>query len=262
MGMVFIRSPPMNERGKCIMKKINTNVRITEADNLSKVIVRLFKSELDANSNVGNDSYLTDTFAEVEKISASLTTAIKADKASSTLDAADSKRDEIIRQLNAGLTGYANLPIPALQTAATRLLEIMTKYKGITAESYARESSLIKSLLEDLSADDAKNAISSLQGIGELVSALTVAQDEFDRANDAFNAASANKTDCATSFKKPLLTLINDRIVPYLTAMKLAKPAIYGEFVSNVENEINRANQAVAKRRNKGETESVGEASV
>lgn len=171
----------------------------------------------------------------------------------------DSKRDEIIRQLNAALMGYANLPLPAFQTAATPLLAIMTKHKGITTESYARESLLIKSLLEDLSAADAKNAIASLQGIGVLVSALAVAQDEFDQANDAFTLATALKTESATSLKKPLLTIINDRIVPYLTAMKLAKTSIFGDFVSKAETEINRANQAVAKRRNKGEAESVVE---
>lgn len=239
------------------MKKINVIVRVTEADNLSNAIVRLFKAEVDANSDVGGDGYLKDTFAEVEALSASLTTAIKADKASSKLDVADSRRDEIIRQLNAALTGYANVPIPAFQAAATPLLAIMAKYKGITTESYARESSLIKSLLEDLSSDDAKTAIASLQGIGELVSALTVAQNEFDQANDAFNTATSLKTESASSLKKPLLTLINDRIVPYLSAMKLAKPGIYGDFVSKVDNEINRANQAVTKRRNKGDAESV-----
>ena len=34
---------------------------------------------------------------------------------------------------------------------------------------------------------------------------------------------------------------------------------IYGDFVSKVDNEINRANQAVTKRRNKGDAESVVE---
>lgn len=244
------------------MKKISTNVRITEADNLSNVIVRLFKVESDADSDVGNDPYLTDMFAEVERLSSALTTAINSDKASSTLDVADARRDEIIRQLKAAMTGYANLPFPALQSAATTLLAIMEKYRGITAESYARESSLIKSLLEDLSAEDAKSAISALYGIGELVDALAAAQDEFDHANDAYNAACANKTDCASSFKKPLLSFINERIIPYLTAMKLAKPTIYTEFVSKLENEITRTNLTVAKRRNRSAAETVDEDSL
>lgn len=241
------------------MKKINVIVRVAEADNLSNAIVRLFKAEVDASTDVGGDAYLQELFAEVEGLSASLTTAIKADKTLSNLDVADSERDEIIRKLNAALTGYVNLPIPALQTAATPLLAIMTKYKGITTESYARESSLIKSLLEDLSADDAKKAISSLQGIGELVGALIVSQNEFDQTNDAFNTATALKTESASNLKKPLLAIINDRLVPYLNAMKLAKPGIYGDFILKVENEINRANQAVAKRRGKRDAESVAE---
>ncbi|MBQ9244258.1 MAG: hypothetical protein IJ165_13750 [Proteobacteria bacterium] len=244
------------------MKKINVIIRVTEAGNLSTVIVRLFKAEVEAKSDVGGDAYLMDMIAAVDKYSAALTTAIKADKASSNLDIADTKRDEIIRQLNAAVTGYANLPLPSLQNAATLLLDILTKYKGITSESYARESSLIKSLLEDLSAPDAKNAISALQGIGELVSALTAAQNEFDQVNDAFNAATALKTESASSLKKPLLACINDTLVPYLTAMNLVKPAIYGEFISKVENEITRANQTVAKRRNRGPADSEREASV
>ena len=237
------------------MKKINVIVRITEADELSNVIVRLFKAEKDANSDVSNDAYLMDTFAQVEKLSSSLTTAIKADKASSNLSIVDTRRNEIIRQLNTALTGYANLPLPKLQTAAETLLAIFAKYKTIKKESYARKSSLIKSLLEDL--DDAKSAITALQGIGELVRLLTSAQTEFDQTNDAYNAASALKTASASSIKIPLLALLNDRLVPYLIAMQLAKPEIYDDFASKIENEINRANSAVSKRRNRGPAESM-----
>ena len=229
------------------MKKVKTTARVTEIDTLSDAIVRIYKS-LAEDSAVAADNYLKEVFAEIEKYSAKITTAIKTDKASSTLDEADAKRDEIIKQLNAALTGYANLPIPAFQTAAASLLAITAKYKGIASESYARESSLISSLLEDLGADSAKEAVSALQGVGDLVSALATVQDEFNKANDAYNAASANKSESATSLKKPLLSAINDKLVPYLTAMALANRAAYGDFVGKVENEITRANAAVAKR--------------
>ena len=237
------------------MKKINTSIRVTEADNLSDAIVRLFKAEGGAKTAVAADAYLTATFGEIEKLSAAITSAIKTDKASSTLDEADAKRDEIIKQLNAALTGYANLPIPAFKNAAAVLLAITAKYKGIASESYARESSLISSLLEDLDADAAKEAISALQGVGDLVSALATAQDEFNKANDAYNAASANKSESATSLKKSLLAAINDKLVPYLTAMNLANKAAYGDFVGKIENEIARANAAVAKRSKSGATD-------
>ena len=240
------------------MTKVKYNVRNTEADSLSDAIVRIYQS-LAADSAVASDAYLKEVMTEVESRSAAITTAIKTDKASSTLDEADAKRDEIIKQLNAALTGYANLPIPAFQTAAASLLAITAKYKGIASESYARESSLISSLLEDLGADSAKEAISALQGVGDLVSALTTAQDEFNKTNDAYNAASANKSKSATSLKKPLLSAINDKLVPYLTAMALANKATYGDFVSKVENEITRANAAVAKRSKSGATDTASD---
>lgn len=229
------------------MKKCMTAVRVTEIDSLSDSLVRIYKA-LAADSTVSADAYLKEVFAEIERISASITTAIKADKTASTLDEADTRRDEIIRQLTAAIAGYAALPIPAFKTAAETLTAITAKYKGITGASYAQESSLISSLLEDLNADSAKEAVSALQGVGDLVTSLETAQDKFNKANDAYNAAGANKGESATSLKKPLLSAINDKLVPYLTAMNLANKASYGDFASKVENEITRANAVVTKR--------------
>ena len=242
------------------MKKAKTTARVTEIDNLSDAIVRIYKS-LEESSPVLSDGYLKEVMTEVEKYSVSITTAIKSDKASSNLDVVDAKRDEILRQIFAALSGYAALPIPALKSSAETLIAITAKYKGIANESYARESSLISSLLEDLGADEAKEAIGALQGVGDLVSALATAQDEFNKANDAYNAATAAKSESATSLKKPLLYAINDKLVPYLTAMNLSNAAAYGDFVSKVENEITRTNAAVAKRSKSGASvdESVSE---
>ena len=194
------------------MKKIRVTARITEVSNLSTVIVRLFKAEIDANSDAGNDAFLIDTFAQLEKLSTNLISAIKTDKILSNLDVADSERDELFRELSAALTGYASLPFPDYQQAASPLLSIMEKYRGLPTENYASESALLKSLLEDFSTPDAKAAISLLHGIDELIRLLTYAQDKFDQTNDEYNAACINKTDSATSLKKEILSLISDRL--------------------------------------------------
>lgn len=231
------------------MKKIRVTARITEVSNLATVIVRLFKAEIDANSDIGNDAFLIDAFAQLEKLSTNLISAIKTDKILSNLDVADSERDELFRQLNAAVTGYANLPFPDYQQAAATLLSILDKYKRLPSENYASESALIKSLLEDLSAPNAKSAISLLYGIDELIRLLTYAQEKFDQTNDAYNAAAANKTDSATNLKKTACSLINDRLIPYLSAMRIAKPA-FSDFCAKLENEVNRANLTVTKRQN------------
>ena len=166
----------------------------------------------------------------------------------STLDEADVKRDEIIRSLGTLLNGYAVIPIAEKKAAAEKLLAVFDKYKGITAESYANESSFIESMLKDYAASELADSIKALDGVGSYISDLRTAQDEFNKANDEFTASNVNKNESASALKKPLLAAINDKLVAYLTAMNLVNAAVYGDFVSKAESEIEKMNASVAKR--------------
>lgn len=226
------------------MKKIRTTVRITELDTISDIIIRLYK----ADSGIAGDDYLKSTMAEIESLSERITIAIKADKIASTLDEADVKRDEIIRSLGTLLNGYSVIPIAEKKAAAEKLLAVFDKYKGITAESYANESSFIESMLKDYAASELADSIKALDGVGSYISDLRTAQDEFNKANDEFTASNVNKNESASALKKPLLSAINDKLVAYLTAMNLVNAAVYGDFVSKAEAEIEKMNNSVAKR--------------
>ncbi len=226
------------------MKKIRTTVRVTELDTISDVLLRLYK----ADSSIASDDYLKSTMAEIGSLSERITIAIKADKIASTLDEADVKRDEIIRSLGTLLNGYAVIPIAEKKAAAEKLLAVFDKYKGITAESYANESSFIESMLKDYAASELADSIKALDGVGSYISDLRTAQDEFNKANDEFTASNVNKNESASALKKPLLSAINDKLVAYLTAMNLVNAAVYGDFVSKAEAEIEKMNNSVAKR--------------
>ncbi len=226
------------------MKKIRTTVRVTELDTISDIIIRLYK----ADSGIAGDDYLKSTMAEIESLSERITIAIKADKIASTLDEADVKRDEIIRSLGTLLNGYSVIPIAEKKAAAEKLLAVFDKYKGITAESYANESSFIESMLKDYEASELADSIKALDGVGSYISDLRAAQDEFNKANDEFTASNVNKNESASALKKPLLSAINDKLVAYLTAMNLVNAAVYGDFVSKAESEIEKMNNSVAKR--------------
>ena len=226
------------------MKKIRTTVRVTELDTISDIIIRLYK----ADSGIAGDDYLKSTMAEIESLSERITIAIKADKIASTLDEADVKRDEIIRSLGTLLNGYAVIPIAEKKAAAEKLLAVFNKYKGITAESYANESSFIESMLKDYEASELADSIKALDGVGSYISDLRTAQDEFNKANDEFTASNVNKNESASALKKPLLSAINDKLVAYLTAMNLVNAAVYGDFVSKAESEIEKMNASVARR--------------
>ncbi|MDE5615093.1 MAG: hypothetical protein K2I74_10685, partial [Treponemataceae bacterium] len=179
---------------------------------------------------------------------AKITTAIKADKVSRSLEDADAKRDEAIRSLGTLLAGYAAIPVAAKKAAAEKLLATYDKYgKSIAGETYARESSLIESMLEDFAAESLADAIKSLDGVADLISSLRTAQDEFNAANDTATAALTAKGDSAYAVKKPLLAAINEKLVPYLTAMA-AVNAEYADFTAKADVEIAKANASVAKK--------------
>lgn len=232
------------------MNKLKTAVRVTEIDGFSDTLVRVFKDDAAAQK----DAFLKATMAELEALSAKITTAILQDKALSTLDEADSKRDDALRALGTGLAGYAALPIAAKKEAALPLKAVYDKYAkaGITRANYTSESSMIESLLEDLAASALAANIAALDGVSEAIAEVRATQDAFTKANDEYVAAKSDKNASASSFKKPILSLVNEKIVPYLDAMTIAQNAECAAFARATEEEIKRINSVIVARGKKG----------
>ena len=230
------------------MKRVKVDIRITDADTVSDALVRLYKDAAAKDGAIARDAALAAIMGEVEKLSADITTAIKKDKVSTSLEAADAKRDEIFRSLGTLLAGYGAIPLADKKTAAEKLLAVYNKYgKSIATETSARESSLIESMLEDFAAENLADAIKALDGVGDLIGGLRAAQDEFNAANDRATAALTAKGESAYSVKKPLLAAINERLVPYITAMG-AVNAEYADFGARADVEIAKANASVARK--------------
>ena len=228
------------------MNKIKRVVRNTEIDTLSDAIIRFFKADKEAQ----NDAFLSSAIGELELLSAKITTAILQDKRLSTLETADGERNKAIKTLGTVLNGYAALPIESKAAHAVPLKAIFDKYaKGrITRESYAAKSSLIESMLLDFAAASLSANINGLEGVAESIALIRTAQDDFAKANDAFLDASVNRGASATSFNKQIALLINEKLIPYLNAMLLTGNAKCRDFAKNIEEEIRRINEAIAKR--------------
>lgn len=219
-----------------------------ELDTLSDILIRMYKDSSAAENALSKDTNLSLIMAEVEKLSAEITTAIKKDKVSASLDEADIARDEIIRDLGDALTGYAAIPVAVKKAAVQKLLSTFGKYgKQITAKNYAEESSLIESILEDFGAENLASDIAALDGVGDLIDLLRSAQDSFNKANDEYTTANVGKGESATSVKKTLLAALNYKLVPYLTAVGALDS--YKAFVSKCEAEITKANANVSGRK-------------
>ena len=78
------------------MNKVISKIRVTEVDGLSDALVRLYK----ADEGVSSDVFLKGVMDEIEKLSVSITTAIKQDKVLSNLEEADGVRDEAVKNLS------------------------------------------------------------------------------------------------------------------------------------------------------------------
>ena len=102
--------------------------------------------------------------------------------------------------------------------------------------------------MEDFSKADAQESIKVLDGVAEILGEIRAAQDAFVKASDEYTASSSAKGESASSVKKPLVSAINDRLVPYLTAMAMANGTVYGDFATKAEKEISRVNETVSRR--------------
>ena len=228
--------------------KLINNVRTTELDALSDAMEREFTLACgDGSTAVGRDAVLKTQFAQLADLSVRNTTAIKQDAVVSTLDEADSARDAATRDLFTLAGGYTASPFAEVKSAAVGVCAVLEKYgRGMTGKSYADQTALTESLLEDLGAEKVAAQIKALSGVAELVAQLREAQDGFAAAHDGYVRAKAGKGESASSLKKPLVSLINDNIVPYLNIVAVMDG--YADFVTAVAGNIKSMNDTVARR--------------
>ncbi len=231
------------------MPKINVNVRVAVADTLSDTLVRIYQDAVAENPDgaLAKDANLAAIMGELASLSADLTRAIKQERVSLSLDEADSARDKLLSRFFALLAGYGAIPNAQKQEAAEKLLAVSAKYKGIASESFARESALLESMLEDFAADDLKAPIALLEGVSDLLASLREAQDRFNKESDNATDVHTGKGDSASAMKKPLLAVINEKVIPYVSALRAVEA--YKAFAAKCEFEVGKANGSVGRKK-------------
>ena len=236
-----------------VNKLSSKSVRVTELDALSDAMEREYKAACAGGETaVAKDTVLKGLFEQLIDLSARNTTAIKQDAVVSTLDEADSARDSVTRDLFTLTNGYTASPFAEVKSAAADVCATLEKYgRGMTSKGYAEQTALTESLLEDLGKVTEK--IAALSGVAELVASLREAQDGFASAHDAYIKAKADKGESASSLKKPIVSLINDNIVPYLNIVAAVQG--YADFIAAVAGNIKRTNDTVARRAASGKKE-------
>lgn len=232
------------------MKNLNFNIRVTEAGDIANRLAVLYKEANDLQS----DAFLKANFTELETQSDAITEAVKRDKAVSKLKEADDNRDNAIRVLDKLLKAYEVFPIESTRVHGVKIFSVFKKYGvKMIEENYSSKSNLTHSLLKDLSTSEVEASISELSGVSEAIEAISTSQEEFAKVRAKYEKdfTENNKKIAASTLRKPILELINKKLIPYLTAMSLADGARYTTFVDKFAKIINDMNEVVKSRTKK-----------
>ena len=223
--------------------------RVTEVDAGVSRIIGAYQ-----NTSLSSDPHLVTIFTVLIALLARLTAAIRRTKAESDLEEKDEVRDDKIRALYYLVLGFMHHPGAAVKAVAEKVFKVFEKYGiAITSESYATESSLVSSLLTNLSDADMQEAIDKLTGLSIIVAELGAAQTDFEQSRIAYEEEKAHEgtEENATELKAEVLAQLNGKLVIYLRAMEQVDEATYGAFARTVAEIINDNNEVVKKRSKK-----------
>ncbi|WP_321516446.1 DUF6261 family protein [Marinifilum fragile] len=240
-----------------LIKKIKTNIRNNDASALVRVIIDAF-----AQNDWSTDTYLTALITKVSDYSVSLTEALKRLIAYSQLAEKDRVRDLKIRSLFKLVEGYTHIPVAEVKEAALVVYKVLENYgMGIQDENNDAETAEIRSMLKDLSKSDIVAAIAKLQGVAEIITALTAAEDDFESIKLQQAEGEGAKQDLATASKLKKLAVkeINDNLVGYMNTMAKAKPDTYKATAQTIAHLIDESNELIKRRKTESETEADAE---
>ena len=126
---------------------------------------------------------------------------------------------------------------------------------SIVSENYDAETSLIESMLRDLSDASLEPHITALPGVFDAIKALREAQQDFATTQVEYlrELAQQKNLPSASSIKVTLLRTINSKLIKYLDIMKEVDAAKYEAFATEVEKAVNEQNELVSLRHTLGE---------
>lgn len=227
--------------------KVNNGIQVAEFAHLTEKVGKWVEEYPKAKEDRFWEAISAKNAAKTEK----LVVAINKTKTVSGLSDADAVRDGVISSLFSALEGYKKLPIAAKAKSAAAVLSVADKYRGIARLDLASESTQIKSLLTDLSAEAIASEIKNLDGVAEIVESLKEAEASFEEAEKSLTIGKTEGGDTASAVRKELLSVINDELVPYLNVAVRLDEETYGELAKKIAHEISEANSKVVLRAKK-----------
>ncbi len=238
-----------------MVEKILARSRTTEVDAVCTRIIAAFESSL-----LKNDDYLTSIVPQLKLLSVKLNEAVKRIKSESELEDKDHLRDEAVRCYYYLISGLAHHPDEAIKASAQKLLNVFNNYGlEIISKSYGIETSLINSLLLEISKPENVENVNLLSGVAECIENIKTTQNDFETSylNYEKEKAKGIEKESASDIKKESLRIINGVLITYLNGMIAVNKTTYGEFAQVISQIIANNNSGVKKRSKSVVTEEV-----
>ncbi len=229
------------------MPKILGNSKVTEVDTSIKKILAAYQKR-----NWTSDLHLVGLFTYLQQLSEKLTATILKQKNKIDLAQLDKKRDDSITGFYHLLQGYIRYENEEVQEATKTVLSLFDSYSlSIRSESYAVESSLIDSLLDQLEEPKIAESIEKLPGVSLFVKQLYSTQTSFKVSQVTLDEMRAKEAQSlsATKIKREIITHFNGTVQLYMNAMSNVDESTYGELSRIISQIISDNNHAVKKRR-------------
>jgi hypothetical protein len=226
--------------------KVMSQTRATDADSLLKQIIIRYKQD-----DWSADAYLYGVFRTLEILAEIMVDAVNRIMAESNLEDKDENRDTSIRNFFAIIDGYCAFPDAIIKAAALDIKAILSNYGlEMVSKGYDTQTSLVDSLLNDLSQPEIVAKLEILAGTVIQIATITADQEAFILADVAFEdeKTKAGKKESATDIKKDIIATINGKLTPYLTVMSDVNEALYSDFATTVDHIIADSNEIVKKR--------------
>ncbi len=228
-----------------MIRRIISYSRVSEIDALARLINGAYE-----NTTLSSDPFLVAFFTRMFALINLFSESVKR-KLESVLGEKDEVRDDFVRAINYMLMAWLLHPDQAVRNAAETVNAVFQKYGlAIVGDTYSAESSLIHSLLNELSAPDFQEPIVALPGCPALIPALQEAQADFDAARITLEEekAAVSVKDNASELKNQIMKMINNELIGYLNAMIPYDEATYGAFGQTVDQMIADNNEMVKRR--------------
>ncbi len=229
-----------------MIAKIIAHSRTTEIDAVCSRIIPAFES-----SNLKKDTYLDAINSRLKLLSVKLNEAVKRIKSESELEDKDHARDEDIRIFFYLINGLVHHPDEEIKNAANKVQSVFNNYGlEMISKSYGIETSLINSLLVELSKPEIVENINLLSGAAECIENIKSSQNDFETSYLEFEKEKAKgvEKDTASDIKKEAIQVINGVLIPYLNGMVAVNKDVYGEFAQVISQIIATNNLNVKKR--------------